>query len=37
MDCKGRKYPSAHWEEPHFEEEEIPLSLVFGSPKEERL
>lgn len=37
MDHKGRKDPSAHLEEPHFKEAEVPLSPVFGSPKEERL
>jgi len=37
MDCKGRKDPSSHLEKPHFEETKIPLSLMFGSPKEERL
>ena len=37
MDRKGRKDPSSHLEKPHFEETEIPLSHVLGSPKEETL
>ena len=37
MDRKGRKDHIAHLEETHSEEAEIPLSPVFGSPKEERL
>lgn len=37
MDCKVRKYPFAHLEEPHLEEAKVPLSPMFGSPKEERL
>ena len=37
MDCKGRKDTSSHFEKPHFEETEIPLSLVLGSPEEETL
>jgi len=37
MDSKGRKDISSHLENPHFEETEIPLSLVLGSPEEETL
>ena len=37
MDRKGRKDPSTHLEEPHFEEIDVHLSPVFGLPKEERL
>lgn len=37
MDRKGQKYPSSHLGKPHFEETEIPLSPMFGSPEEETL
>lgn len=30
MDRKGQRDPSTHLKEPHFEEIETPLSLVFG-------
>lgn len=37
MDHKCRKDHSTHLKDPHFKETKVPLSLVFGSPEEERL